>query len=108
MLKWFVLVYGFVLLTYKVGKLDVVSFCLKCSVSGSVYVSSCRCCVLVSLMHHVAFFNPAFCTICNFGMFVSDARGDHELGAYSFCLEGLSLLRGSLSACSIPLCIMLL
>ena len=40
-------------------------------------VSSCRCCVLVSVVHPVAILSAVFCVICNLLMFVSDASGDH-------------------------------
>ena len=36
---------------------------------GSVSVSSCRCCMFVSCMYHVAVINAAFC------MFVNAGRG---------------------------------
>ena len=84
------LVCGYVLLTYEVGAVGVVRFCLncdscglKCSVSGSVCVSSRRCCMLVSPMHPVAVLHTAFCMTCSFCMFVSESRGDHEVEAYS-------------------------
>ena len=31
---------------------------------GSMSVSSCRCCMLVSCVHYVAVLNAAFCMIC--------------------------------------------
>ena len=42
---------------------------------GRVYVSSCRCCVFVSVVHPVAILNVVFCVICSLMMFVSDASG---------------------------------
>ena len=44
---------------------------------GSMCVSSCRCCVFVSVVHPVAILNAVFCVICSLLMFVSDAIGDH-------------------------------
>ena len=43
---------------------------LKCLVSGSVCVSPCRYCMLVSLVRPVAVLNAAFCMTCSFCMFV--------------------------------------
>ena len=45
---------------------------------GNVGASSCRCCMYVSCVHHVAVFNAAFCMICK--LLVEDARYDHEKG----------------------------
>ena len=44
---------------------------------GRVRVSSCRCCVFVSVVHPVAILSGVFCVICSLLMFVSDASGDH-------------------------------
>ena len=33
---------------------------------GSVCVSLCRCCVMVSVMHPVAILSAVFCVICKF------------------------------------------
>ena len=44
---------------------------------GSVCVSSCRCCVIGSVVHPVAILSAVFCVICSLLMFVSDAIGDH-------------------------------
>ena len=44
---------------------------------GRVCVSSCRCCVFVSVVHTVAILSAGFCFICSLLMFVSDASGDH-------------------------------
>ena len=49
-----------------------------CSCMGSVSVSSCRCCMFVSCVHHVANLNAAFCMTCSL-----DAIGDHTEEAYS-------------------------
>ena len=53
---------------------------------GSVYVSSCRCCIFVSAVHTVAILSAVFCGICSLLMFVSDASGDH-MGCW-VCLRG--------------------
>ena len=42
-----------------------------------VSVSSCRCCMFVSCVHHVAVLNAAFCMTCSLLMLVEDERGDH-------------------------------
>ena len=42
-------------------------------------VSSCRCCVFVSVIHPVAILSAVFCVICSLLMFVSDASGDHQM-----------------------------
>ena len=42
---------------------------------GSVSVSSCRCCMFVSCVHHVAVLNAAFCMTCSLLMMVEDGRG---------------------------------
>ena len=48
-----------------------------------VCVSSCRCCVFVSVVHPVAILSAVFCVICSLLMFVSDASGDHMVETYS-------------------------
>ena len=50
---------------------------------GNMCVSSCRCCVFVSVIHPVAILSAVFCVICSLLMFVSDASGDHMVGTYS-------------------------
>ena len=50
---------------------------------GSGCVSSCLCCVFVSVVHPVAIMNAVFCVICSLLMFVSDASGDHIVETYS-------------------------
>ena len=52
-------------------------------VMGSVSVLSCRCCMFVSCVHHVAVLNVAFCMTCSLLMLVEDARGDHMEQEYS-------------------------
>ena len=46
-------------------------------------VSSCRCCMFVSRVHHVAVLNATFCMPCCLLMLVEDERGDHMEDAYS-------------------------
>ena len=46
-------------------------------------VSSCRCCVLVPVVHPVAIISAVFCVICSLVMLVSDASGHHVLETYS-------------------------
>ena len=50
---------------------------------GRVCVSSCRCCVFVSVVHPVAILSAVFCVICSLLMFVSDASGDRMVETYS-------------------------
>ena len=50
---------------------------------GSVCVSSCRCCVFVSVVHPVAILSTVFCVICSLLVCVSDASGDHMVETYS-------------------------
>ena len=52
------------------GVWGVVIFCLicdacswRCSSMGSMCVSSCRCCVFVSVVHPVAILSAVFCVI---------------------------------------------
>ena len=54
-----------------------------CSCMGSVSVSSCRCCMFVSRLHHVAVLNAAFYLTCSLLMLVEGARGDHMEETYS-------------------------
>ena len=54
-----------------------------CSFIGSVGVSPCRWCVLVSVVHPVAILSAVVCVICSLLMFVSDASGDHMVETYS-------------------------
>ena len=54
-----------------------------CSCMGSVSVSSCRSCMFVSCVHHVAVDNAAFYITCSLLMLVEDARGDHMEEAFS-------------------------
>ena len=50
---------------------------------GSMSVSSCRCCMFVSCVHHVAVLNAAFYMTCSLLMLAEDARGDHMEEVYS-------------------------
>ena len=50
---------------------------------GSVSVSSCRCCMLLSCVHPVAVVNAAFCMTCSLLTLVEDARGGHMVEEYS-------------------------
>ena len=50
---------------------------------GIVCVSSCKCCVFVSVVHPVAILSAVFCVISSLWMFVSDASGDHMVETYS-------------------------
>ena len=50
---------------------------------GSMSVSSCKCCMLVSCVHPVAVLDAAFCMTCSLLMLVEDARGAHMEDAYS-------------------------
>ena len=50
---------------------------------GSMSVSSCRCCIIVSCVHPVELLNATFCMTCSLLMLVEDARGDHMDEAYS-------------------------
>ena len=50
---------------------------------GMVSVSSCRCCMFVSCVHHVAVLNAAFCITCSLLMLVEDAICDHTEVTYS-------------------------
>ena len=68
----------------------MVCFCLhreawscRCSCMGSVSVSLCRCCMVVSCVHPVAVLNAVFCVTFSLLMLVEDARGDHMEEAYT-------------------------
>ena len=50
---------------------------------GSIWVSLCRCDVLVSSVHPVMVLSALFCVVCSLAMFVSEAMGDHTVLAYS-------------------------
>ena len=53
-------------------------FCLYRGVCMSMNVSSCRCCMFVSCVYHVAVI-----IICSLIMLVEYARGDHKEEVYS-------------------------
>ena len=44
----------------------------RCSCMGRVSVSSCRCCIFVYCVHHVAVLNAASCLTCSLLMLVED------------------------------------
>ena len=46
---------------------------------ANVCVSSCRCCVFVSVVHPVAILIVVFCVICSLLMFLSDDSGHHMI-----------------------------
>ena len=50
---------------------------------GSMSVSSCISCMLVSCMHPVAVLNVVLCMPCSLLMLVEDARGDRMEETYS-------------------------
>ena len=50
---------------------------------GSMSVSSCRCCMIVSCVHPVAVINAAFSMTCSLLILVEDTKGDHMEKAYS-------------------------
>ena len=50
---------------------------------GSICVSSCRWCGLVSVVQPGAILSAVFCVICSLFFFVSDASGDHMVERYS-------------------------
>ena len=54
---------------------------VRCSCM-SMSVSSCRCCMFVSGLHHVAVLNAALCMACSLLMLEKDARGDYMDKAY--------------------------
>ena len=74
----------------------------------SMSVSSCRCCMFVSCVHHAAVLNTASCMTCSLLMLVEDARGDHMEKTYSsdsFCLPhpvavSAFIICGRLCACT--------
>ena len=49
---------------------------------GTMSVSSCRCCMFVSCVYHVAVTNAALCMTCSLLILFEDARGDHLEEAY--------------------------
>ena len=50
---------------------------------GRVCVTSCRCCVFVSVVHPVVILSAVCCVICSLLMFVFDSSGDHMVETYS-------------------------
>ena len=66
-------------------------------------VSSCRCCMLASVVHSVAILSAVFCVICSVLMSVSDASGGN-VGPKWNSLQGVGLLQTSAQIVSIYLC----
>ena len=60
-----------------VGDVMDVVFSVCIVMRGSVSVSSCRFCMFVSCVHHVAVLNAAFYMTCCLLMLVEDSGGDH-------------------------------
>ena len=50
---------------------------------GSMSVSSCRCCMLVTCEYPGAVLNAVFYMTCSLLMLVEEARGDHMEESYS-------------------------
>ena len=65
-------------------------------------VSSCKCCVLVSVVHPVAILSSMFCVICSLLIFVSDASGDHMVETYSSMGLVMALYVASIVSFSFP------
>ena len=80
-----------------VGCCDICLICdassWRCSFMGSLCVSSCRWCELVSVLHPVSILCAVFCVTCSLLMFVFDANGDHMVETYSSM--GVRMLRVS-------------
>ena len=55
----------------------------KCVAMGRIFVSECRCAVLVSSVQPVMVRRALFCTVCSLLMFVLEVIGDHIVLAYS-------------------------
>ena len=70
---------------------------------GRVCVSSCICCMVVSVVHPVSILSAVFCVICSLLMFVSDTSGDHMVETYSsMCLVMALYVARIISFCSPP------
>ena len=50
---------------------------------GSMSVSSCRCCIILSSVNPVAVLNAEYCMTSSLLMLVEDARGEYVEKAYS-------------------------
>lgn len=66
------------------------AFCLSCDAwsfrwfcIGSISVSSCRCCMFVSVVHPVMILSAVFCVCWSLLVLVVDAMGDQIVLAYS-------------------------
>ena len=91
------------------GCVGCCAFCLiceagscKCWYIGSMLVSSCRCCMLVSCVHPVAILSAVFCISCSLSMLVSDALGDHMVVAYSSTGLVMALYVASMVSLCLP------
>ena len=71
----------------------------RCSFLGRVCVSSCRCCMFVSVVHPVAILSAVFCVIFCLLKLVSDASGDHMVETYSSIGLVMALYVSGLSIC---------
>ena len=80
---------------------DVCSW--RCSFMGNLCVSSCRCFVLVSVVHPVAILSAVFCVIRSLFKFVFDASGDHIVKRYS----SIGLVMALYVASTLSICIVL-
>ena len=69
---------------------------------GRVCVSSCICCVFVSVVHPVVILSVVFCFICSLLMFVSDASGDHLVETYSSMGLVMALYVAMIVSCCFP------
>ena len=52
-------------------------------VYGKYDCSSCKCCMFVSYVNHLAVLNAALCMTCSLLMLVENAKGDNMEEAYS-------------------------
>ena len=63
----------------------------RCSLIGSMWVSSCKCCMFVSVVQPVAMRRALFCMIWSLLTFVCERVGDHVGEAYSRMGRGIAL-----------------
>ena len=66
-----------------------------------VCVSSCRCCVFVSVVHPVAILSAVICVICSLLMFVSDASGEYGSWSKRHSLQAVELSQRTQAAVQI-------
>ena len=69
---------------------------------GSMLVSSCRCCMLVSCEHPVAILSAVFCIICSLSMLISDALGDQMVEPHSSTGLGMAMYVASMVSLCLP------